>query len=604
MSIAAASPLADTCRFPERTTTCARDFIGAACRYLLLATPAVLIGWLIFLYGVDTPWGDQWDGMAQLFEKAQAGTLGLSDFFAFHNEHRIFFPRLIMFATARLTNWNVRAEMLIGWMLLCVSAMSIRQMAKASGWRDLRSCFWLILASNVLLFTPLQWENLIWGFQIGFLLPLAATITALWLATALPRPFDFVGTMILCLVTTFSIASGFSSWLLVAPVLALTPKIATSRTNFRWWLIWILIACASTYFYFRGFAQPHGHPSEQHGLSHPLDALEFFLAYLGSPFSSGTAFDKTFIAEISGGALLVSLLALLSYLWHCRSEKELLGRAVPWVSLGGIALANALLTTIGRVGFGISAALPPRYVSFSIMLPLALLFLGALVLQDGQARFHIAKQISAARLSCAIFASVFGLLFLLASIHCLNYWSGFQHKRLLGKSALTLSEVLDESEGLKSYVHWSSASFHPRMRTLDQLGYLHPPLLRTRQMSALAADPGGETFGQLTNSGRKDDGDFAAGGWAILPRQHRIADSVLLAYQNERGEWILFARADVGSPLPAVSQALEDETYRYSGWLKSWAPEQLPAGTRRISAWAYDADAARAFQIGEASIAN
>ncbi|MDQ2918748.1 MAG: hypothetical protein M3R10_02580, partial [Verrucomicrobiota bacterium] len=470
--------------------------MGLACRYALLAIPAVVIGWLIFLYGVDTPWGDQWDGMAQLFEKGQAGTLSFSDFFAFHNEHRIFFPRLIMFATARLTHWNVRAEMFIIWLLLCVSAWNIRLLAKASGWRDLRTCFWLLLAGNLLLFTPLQWENLIWGFQIGFLLPLAATTTALWLATTMSRPWDFVGTMILCLITTFSIASGFTSWLLVAPVLAFARKKETSRPSLRWWLIWISVACVSTWFYFRGFAQPSGHPSEQDGLTHPLDALRFFIAYLGSPFASGTAFDKSLIAQITGGTLLVSLLALLGYLWRWRNEKELLLRAIPWLSLGGIALVNASLTTIGRVGFGISAALAPRYVSFSIMLPLALLFLGALILQDAQARFPFTKENSAARLSCAIFASVFGLLFLLASIHCLSYWSGFQHKRLLGKSALTLSEVLDESEGLKSYVHWSSAAFHPRMNVLDQLGYLHPPLLRTRQMSAIAADPDGETFGR------------------------------------------------------------------------------------------------------------
>src|SRR5882724_12820993 len=61
---------------------------------LPIAAPPLLIGLLIFRNGVDTPFGDEWDGTAPLFEKMAAGTLGFADFFAQHNQHRILFPRL------------------------------------------------------------------------------------------------------------------------------------------------------------------------------------------------------------------------------------------------------------------------------------------------------------------------------------------------------------------------------------------------------------------------------------------------------------------------------------------------------------------------------
>jgi len=57
--------------------------IGKLARLLLIAAPPLLIGWLIFRDGVDLPFG--------VFEKMATGTLRFADFFAQHNEHRIFF---------------------------------------------------------------------------------------------------------------------------------------------------------------------------------------------------------------------------------------------------------------------------------------------------------------------------------------------------------------------------------------------------------------------------------------------------------------------------------------------------------------------------------
>src|SRR6266545_2639455 len=52
--------------------------------------------WLIAAYSSDVPWLDQWDGEAQgLYLRAHSGTLTLSNWFAPHNEHRIFFTRLL-----------------------------------------------------------------------------------------------------------------------------------------------------------------------------------------------------------------------------------------------------------------------------------------------------------------------------------------------------------------------------------------------------------------------------------------------------------------------------------------------------------------------------
>jgi len=78
---------------------------------LLILAPPLLIGILIFRNGVDVPVLDEWDDTAPLFEKVADGSLGFGDFYAQHNEHRIFFPRLIFVALGRLTHWDIRAEL-------------------------------------------------------------------------------------------------------------------------------------------------------------------------------------------------------------------------------------------------------------------------------------------------------------------------------------------------------------------------------------------------------------------------------------------------------------------------------------------------------------
>ena len=79
-------------------------------KWLLLGIPALWTGVLMYRFGVDIPYWDQWDGICPLFEKLASGQLGIADFFVQQNEHRIFFPRLLMYSLARLTHWNIRSE--------------------------------------------------------------------------------------------------------------------------------------------------------------------------------------------------------------------------------------------------------------------------------------------------------------------------------------------------------------------------------------------------------------------------------------------------------------------------------------------------------------
>ena len=569
--------------------------------FLILAAPAVLAGILVFLYGVDTPWGDQWDGTWPLLEKVQKGTLGLADFFAFHNEHRIVFPRLIALGLGQLTHWNVRAELLVIWILTCLCSLTLWRVTLIAGWRNSSNRGWLLLATNVMLFAPLHWENFLWGFQIGFLLPLVTTTAAFWAAISLQRPFNFLATMALCFISTFSIASGFASWFVTAPLLLLTNKKTSPRAVKVWWLLWLLVGAASVFLYFRGYTRPAVHPSVLEALRHPLLAIQFTLAYLGTPFSSGTALDGSVVASVAGAALVVLFLACLFYLWRCRRDRTLLVHSMPWISLAGWALINAFLTMLGRVGFGISAATQSRYACFAIMLPIGLLFLGSLVVRHWRERSGM-KTVGLNR-GFVVLATALSLLFVLSAIKSLESWERFEHNSLSGKAAVLLVNVLDEPDFLARHVHQGDPALKARINFLDSQGYLRPPLLRSNRIRDIAFRAGEtETLGEVNEFGGGSGVEYTASGWAVLPQSHRTADAVLLTYDNAQGEPIIFALADVTSKRLDVSRKLGDKTYLYCGWTKSWKTEQIPKDSRWIRAWTFDAENCRAFAIGAASL--
>src|SRR5215471_8184894 len=82
---------------------------------LAVALGLLIIGarwYLIGTYGTDVPWMDQWDAEGQgLYLPSHAGTLSLHDLFAPHNEHRIFFTRVVALGLLWINGqWDPRLQ--------------------------------------------------------------------------------------------------------------------------------------------------------------------------------------------------------------------------------------------------------------------------------------------------------------------------------------------------------------------------------------------------------------------------------------------------------------------------------------------------------------
>ncbi len=186
--------------------------------------------WLIHQYSVNVVFADQWADV-ELLNHWYTGTLTFSNLWASHGDHRILFPNLIVIALAQFTHFNVVfEEYLSGAMLVTATGLFIlihRRRAPSTP-------FIYYTPLTLLLFSFVQYENTLWGFQTAWYLVTLALALALFL---LDRPaltgWVFAGAIAATVVGSFSSLQGLLIW----PVGLLV--LYVHRRSRRSLLIWI-----------------------------------------------------------------------------------------------------------------------------------------------------------------------------------------------------------------------------------------------------------------------------------------------------------------------------------------------------------------------------
>jgi hypothetical protein len=560
--------------------------------WALIAVPSAIVAALVWKYGVDGPHYDQWTAIAPLIEKHHAGTLGVADFFALHNEHRIAVPRLLAYALARLTHWDTRAEMLCTLLLCAGVAANGWQLLRVTRWRSAAETHALFAFMALLLFSTLPHENFLWGFQLSFLLPIFFCTAICWIAVAWRAPWNFAATMLLASAATFSLASGFVCWLLAMPLLA------GSTPSRRWWIAYALLFVAEAAFYLVGYTSPEGVPGIAASWSRPSLAVEFFCAYLGAPFAHGVAFDAAAVAPWIGGALLAACGAAVCGVWRERHDAVFLRRTLPWLAIAAFGLANAAMTSAGRASFGVGQALESRYATYALLVPVALAPLAALLLP----RCGLGRASSTATL--AALGAMLALSHGLGQVARLPEWAAHRRALLLAKALVQTMRWLDEPQLLSSNVTPGVRTIRRSVRALDAHGWLRPGVLASPSVVEIAAT--GETrCGALEALRREGGGDFIAVGWATLPARREAAHAVLLTYDDAQRGPVMFALAPVGVPRADIAAATGEPADVESGWAVRFPRTKLPPGPRALRAWAYDAERQQAWRLaGETALAH
>jgi hypothetical protein len=319
-----------------------------------LCAPAVfaLVAGLV----VNVPMFDEWT-WAPLVLALHDRTLQLGDLWAQQQAHRSFVPSALMLALAQLDGWNVRIEAFVNILLaLKTQVLLFVLCARLDGTRR-AAAFGL---GSLLLFSLLQAENWLWGFQLSwFLVNLFVVLVVVLLGTR--KPLGFAGAVLAAMLASSSLIFGFGAW--IAGIVML---IRCRALLVAWCAIGVCFAALFSI----GYHLPH-FENGWASVSSPLVVAQFIFVYLGDPLG---AWGGRYVSEIAGAALVAA------FVYCTRIARERSVPAQAWYALGAFALTAACFEAIGRAGNGVDAGLALRYVTPSTLGWIALVGLSAQVL--------------------------------------------------------------------------------------------------------------------------------------------------------------------------------------------------------------------------------
>ncbi|PYX94517.1 MAG: hypothetical protein DMG67_01390, partial [Acidobacteria bacterium] len=306
--------------------------------HLLNFSPALLLVWFVSRFSVKIPVLDEW-WLSYVFHAVRLGTATFNDFFAQHNEHRLFFPRLIWTSLAFATGWNIKAELALNVLLVVIVFAIVYQIALRQAQRIGSALFNLAnLSSSLFIFSLTQYETWLLGVMGAVLLVHASVAFAIGVCfiQRLHPWTRFVLAAVFCFVASFSMMQGLASWIALLPCITLLPK--ESRSGRKLYL-WCFLFASSVVIYFCHFRFSPGRDILRF-LHHPLQAGGFFVALMGNSFCQSDAIVSGPIALVTGAAILLGLGAYVTML---RGEsKEIIA---PWLSLALFGFFYAAMVT-------------------------------------------------------------------------------------------------------------------------------------------------------------------------------------------------------------------------------------------------------------------
>lgn len=333
--------------------------------YGLIFVPAAFGFLFVHLFAVNTLVSDDWD-LVENFRELYAGTLTLGDIFAFHNVHRIFFPRLVMLSLGYITEYNTISFMYVTAVCFLITLVVFLLVFRS----NVRASLIFFLPIAFLVFSPAQYTNMLQGFNMNHPFSQAFSILAFFLIFLYGRGrfgrLAFAGAIGSATVAAFSSLQGLIVW----PAGLLQLLIGPSRRTKKFEVgVWTLFGVVEWIVYFIGYSSTR-QTSLFYPLTHPRQGIDYFLTLLGSSLFWEHAYAFVF------GALLLCLAAVSLFLIY-RSGR--LSEYSFWVTVFVFSLLSLGLIGAGRTGYsfvesgtGIASALAPRYTTLSILMVISI----------------------------------------------------------------------------------------------------------------------------------------------------------------------------------------------------------------------------------------
>lgn len=581
--------------------------------YLIILWPAwVLCRW-ISRDAINAPFLDDYMSVP-LFDKAAHHQLTAHDFFAAQMEHRIAWVRVVQLAFHKAWPRHLWiAQVWYNWVLLVVTLVNVGVLLRQSGLQPFRRHWPLTALASLCLFSPVQFNIILWPFmhQVVSLAFFLTTALIVWRKNW-PAPLRFFLGLFCALAATLSFTAGFLVWVVLLPVMVWNAPMPSGTARKVIVAAWILALLVTAGFYFHDlknevggdYAMGQGETATlgrdlREFANDPLKAARYAARILGSPLMRGSTLDLMQSSLVSG-VVLLSLFAFCLgwWLWRIR-DGDFRRRMLPWLAMGAYAVGTAIAITMGRVWIGISGAyaLSTRYVIHATPLVIALPVLLWLIAEDVSQRY-VRTQRWLPRI-LAVAGTALAMLHLPGWAYGGNMMEAWSSSRKRGAS----STRFFKSGCVVENCYPDTPS--PDYLLADQLHLLDPPMLTSRRLEEIPASPHplSETFAAWSSL-RITNGTGIAEGRAILKQRWRPVDAIVFARQIDVKHWEIFHVAQVTAlPLYLSNMIVRDLEFMYqppdgvyqnlSTFSAHFDLKRLPQGKSIVAAWAYDYDVRR-----------
>jgi len=541
--------------------------------FSLYLIPVVLLIGFVANFSVNVPIDDEWR-LANLFEKIATGNVNFNDFWALHSNHRIVFPKIIIAVLAFASRWNINYQLCLSIGLAVITFIAMYSLSSMQVKKTGDDSWHLAnILTCILLFSLVQHENWLWGFQLAWFLVnlcFVAAVYALLSNHKLLPSLRISIAAVFCFIASFSLAQGLLSWLAAIPaVVALEGNVAEKRKRL---ILWILLFFATCAIYSIDY-----HPSRKTSiislLNKPLVVIDYFLSLLGSP-----------IVRLSGISAFVGLLIFGIFLFlavHFGRKISEHREALPWLSIGLFSVLSALFITAGRAEFGaIQAIESSRYTTNSILLLIALVQLGQLFVRGKIAtknrNYKVVYRLLAGLLigiiivnsGQAIAQSRSALIYKQGAQDCLQLINYLETSDFFKNSPESCLRVLSK----KTWLVREGAAI------IDKIGW------RKLAKNLEFISNSEKVYGYLDKL-QTSQKSFKAAGWAVFPQNKKQPNIVLLSVGDKQS---FFANAYVNSDSPDIAKTLKSQLYNNARWAVGFSGNDLPIDQTEIKAWVYN----------------
>ncbi|MEG3973605.1 hypothetical protein QT970_03155 [Microcoleus sp. herbarium8] len=562
----------------------------------LYLIPVVLLIGFVAHFSINVPIDDEWR-LAPLFEKIAQGNITFNDFWALHSNHRIVFPKIIISLLAFASRWNINYQLClsIGLALLTfiatykLSSMKVtadfgnrghQEGGHAPSTAPAKKCkngdsLWHLanILTCILVFSLVQYENWLWGFQLAWFLVNLCFVSAVNVLVSnnnFSPKIRISLAAIFCFIASFSLAQGLLSWLVAIPaVMALEGKIVHKKIRLIVWMLLFVATC--------GIYSIDYHPSRKTSiislLNKPLVVIDYFLSLLGSPIVRSPG-----VSALIGLAIFASF---IFFVWHFGRKITENREALPWLLIGLFSVLSSLFITVGRAEFGaVQAIESSRYTTNSILLLIALVQLGQLFVRGKIAIINrnykfiyrglagLLIGIIIVNYQQAIAQTSSALLYKQGAQNCLQLINYLEPSDFFKNSPESCLRVLSK----KTWLVREGAAI------LDRIGWR-----KFAKNVEFIANPE-KVYGYLDKppTGEKS---FKAAGWAILPENLQQPKIVLLSVGDKQS---FFANAYVNLDSPDIAKILQSQLYNHARWAVDVSDRDLSIAQTEIKAWVYN----------------